>query len=103
MPGKFHRLKILYQTLLLRHPLFYCHSHPIYFLIQVQCTGFVINFLSAHSTYRTGILSIESGTFNAGTWKPFLHLNGDEDHQGRHLRIPLNDWDIQHIKLYEYK
>jgi len=34
--------------------------------------------------------------------KPFLVFNGDQDHQGRHVRIPGNEYSIQHIKLYAY-
>jgi len=30
------------------------------------------------------------------------HLNGDQTHQGRHVRIPVGDWQIQHFKLYRY-
>lgn len=29
-------------------------------------------------------------------------MNGDQDHQGRHVRIPVNDYSIQHVKLYTY-
>ena len=28
--------------------------------------------------------------------------NGDQDHQGRHARIGVDEWKILHIKLYEY-
>jgi hypothetical protein len=28
--------------------------------------------------------------------------NGDQDHQGRHARIPIDDYKILHVKLYEY-
>ena len=28
--------------------------------------------------------------------------NGDQDHQGRHARITMNEWKILHVKLYEY-
>lgn len=66
-------------------------------------TGIVINFSCTDTTNNAGIISIENGTFNNGTWQPSLRLNGDEDHQGRHLRIPLNEWDIQRVKLYRYK
>jgi uncharacterized protein DUF5597 len=65
--------------------------------------GIVINFLSVDTSYKAGILSIENGSFKNNEWQPLLRLNGDEDHQGRHLRIPLNEWDIQHVKLYRYK
>jgi hypothetical protein len=30
-------------------------------------------------------------------------MNGDQDHQGRHLRIPVGEYGIQRIRLYEYK
>jgi len=66
-------------------------------------TGIVINFSCTDTTSNAGIVSIENGAFNNGTWQPSLRLNGDEDHQGRHLRIPLNEWDIQRVKLYRYK
>ncbi|TKK66735.1 mannonate dehydratase [Ilyomonas limi] len=66
-------------------------------------TGIIINFYYTDTAYNTGILAIENGTFNNGNWQPNLRLNGDEDHQGRHLRIPLNEWDIQKVKLYRYK
>lgn len=33
--------------------------------------------------------------------KLLLRLNGDEDHQGRHIRIPVGEWQTQKIKLYD--
>lgn len=30
-------------------------------------------------------------------------MNGDQDHQGRHVRIPVGEFKILHVKLYEYK
>jgi hypothetical protein len=30
------------------------------------------------------------------------HLNGDQTHQGRHVRIPVGFFQIQHFKLYRY-
>jgi len=29
-------------------------------------------------------------------------LNGDQTHQGRHVRIPVGQFEIQHFKLYKY-
>lgn len=52
---------------------------------------------------RVGILSIEEGRFIAGRWQPGRRMNGDQDHQGRHLRIPTGEYGIQRIKLYTYK
>lgn len=31
------------------------------------------------------------------------HLNGDQTHQGRHIRIPVGQYEIQHFKLYRYQ
>lgn len=30
-------------------------------------------------------------------------LNGDEDHQGRHLRIPFGSYGVQRLKVYTYR
>jgi hypothetical protein len=35
-------------------------------------------------------------------WIPGRRMNGDQDHQGRHVRIPINEYSIQHVKLYTY-
>jgi beta-galactosidase GanA len=50
-----------------------------------------------------GIESIYEGRFDAGRWKPGRLLNGDESHQGRHLRIPPDTFGIQRLKLYRYR
>lgn len=31
------------------------------------------------------------------------HLNGDQTHQGRHVRIPVGQYEMQHFRLYRYK
>lgn len=65
-------------------------------------TGFVVTFQSLKPRLNAGIDRIDEGVFENGSWKPGRRLNGDEDHQGRHLRIPMNEYGIQKIKLYEY-
>jgi hypothetical protein len=50
-----------------------------------------------------GIGSIEKGEFVNGRWKTQLWLNGDQSHQGRHLRLPMERYEIQRIKLYRYR
>jgi beta-galactosidase GanA len=50
-----------------------------------------------------GIESIWEGRFVGGRWVPGRLLNGDESHQGRHLRIPPHDFGIQRLKLYRYR
>lgn len=53
---------------------------------------------------RIGIASVDEVNINAdGTLKYVRRLNGDQDHQGRHARISVDDFEILHVKLYEYK
>ena len=66
-------------------------------------SGVVINFSCTDSTVNAGIASVEKGRFENDAWKTVLVLNGDQTHQGRHLRIELGDWDIQKLKLYQYR
>jgi len=51
---------------------------------------------------KTGFLAIDKGTYMNGNWIPDMRMNGDQNHQGRHVRIDTNDWNIQHFALYEY-
>jgi hypothetical protein len=66
-------------------------------------TGIVITFKPVASNLQAGILLIDEGKFVSGKWTPGRRMNGDQDHQGRHLRIPLNEYGIQRVKLYSYK
>jgi beta-galactosidase GanA len=50
-----------------------------------------------------GIGSIQRGHFVKNRWVTDLWLNGDESHQGRHLRLSPECYDIQRIKLYRYR
>ncbi|PWS32848.1 GH35 family beta-galactosidase [Pedobacter paludis] len=65
-------------------------------------TGIVATFKPLKDGSRAGILQIDEGTFEGGKWIPGLRMNGDQDHQGRHLRIPEGDFSIQKVKLYAY-
>jgi hypothetical protein len=49
-----------------------------------------------------GIQSIEEGSFIHGRWVAGRRMNGDEDHQGRHLRLIPGEVGIQRVKLYHY-
>jgi beta-galactosidase GanA len=50
-----------------------------------------------------GIDNVWEGTFDAhGAWVPGRLLNGDQTHQGRHLRLAPGDFQIQHVRLYRY-
>jgi beta-galactosidase GanA len=50
-----------------------------------------------------GILSVDEGKYANGQWLPGRRLNGDQTHQGRHLRLPPGGFGIQRIKLYRYR
>jgi len=69
----------------------------------VAGTGLVITFKPKAAGFRAGILRIDEGRFVNGTWQPQRRMNGDQDHQGRHLRIPEGEYGIQRVKLYSYK
>jgi beta-galactosidase GanA len=70
----------------------------------VAGAGVAITFMSASGDSTvTGIASIDKVTCVDGKIRPGYRLNGDQNHQGRHLRIETGDWSIQHIKLYHYE
>lgn len=53
---------------------------------------------------RCGIGSVDEVKVNKdGTLSYIRRLNGDQDHQGRHVRISVGEFQILHVKLYEYK
>jgi len=43
------------------------------------------------------------GRYVDGVWKPGRWLNGDESHQGRHLKINADGFGIQQLKLYKFR
>ncbi len=49
-----------------------------------------------------GLLSVDDGKFADGVWKPGRRLNGDQTHQGRHVRLNAGRFDIQRVRLYRY-
>ena len=38
-----------------------------------------------------------------GKFRYIRRLNGDQDHQGRHVRISVGEFKILHVRLYEYQ
>jgi len=79
--------------------------------------GFTLNNREAHKNLekkenemtwngrkRIGIGSVDEIKINKDTSFSYIRrLNGDQDHQGRHVRIPIGQFSILHVKLYEYK
>jgi beta-galactosidase GanA len=69
----------------------------------VAATGIVVTFETVDKRDgRTGILNIK-GEFENEQWIPARTMNGDQRHQDRHLRIPVDDYGIQKLILYKYK
>jgi beta-galactosidase GanA len=62
--------------------------------------GITVTFSAAGAT--AGIESIWEGAYVDGRWVRGRLLNGDESHQGRHLRIPEDRFGIQRVRLYRY-
>jgi beta-galactosidase GanA len=51
-----------------------------------------------------GLDVVEEGMFSAdGSWVAGRRLNGDQTHQGRHLRLPPGNPQIQRIRFYRYR
>ncbi|MBC9031270.1 DUF5597 domain-containing protein [Sphingomonas sp. JC676] len=50
-----------------------------------------------------GIESAWEGHYDAkGQWVPGRLLNGDQTHQGRHIRLGPGDFTVQRVRLYRY-
>ncbi|MEW6127815.1 MAG: DUF5597 domain-containing protein [Acidobacteriota bacterium] len=63
-------------------------------------TGITVTFDAAiPGEPIVGILSVQEGKYTNGQWIPGRWLNGDQTHQGRHLRLPTDKFGIRRIKL----
>jgi hypothetical protein len=67
-------------------------------------TGVVITFKPVSDpALNIGILKVDEGAFEQNQWKVLRHLNGDQTHQGRHVRIPYGQFGVQRVELYVYR
>jgi hypothetical protein len=67
-------------------------------------SGAVITFQSAADDGTiAGIASMDEGTFVKGKWVVGRRMNGDQDHQGRHMDLPGEKYSMQKVKLYRFK
>ena len=67
-------------------------------------TGLTVTFEAAGPGDRlVGLLSVEEGKYVNGQWLAGRRLNGDQTHQGRHLRLLPGKFGIQRMKLYRYR
>ncbi len=66
--------------------------------------GVTVTFKEAESSdIRVGIEFAEEGVFVNDAWVPGRRLNGDQTHQGRHIRLPPGKPQIQKVRLYRYR
>ncbi len=68
----------------------------------VAGTAVTITFASSVAGKRAGILSAEEGRLVAGRFENVRWLNGDETHQGRHVRLEPGRFSLQRVRLYLY-
>jgi beta-galactosidase GanA len=73
---------------------------PDEFLFAGQ--GLTITF-EAGSEDIVGIESAWEGIYRDGVWVPGRLMNGDQTHQGRHIRLPPGDFTMQRVRLYRYR
>jgi hypothetical protein len=67
----------------------------------VAGTGVAVTFARLDSSLA-GIGSVDLVEVHGDHLTPIRRMNGDQSHQGRHLRIEVGSYQIQHIKLYKY-
>jgi beta-galactosidase GanA len=66
-------------------------------------TGLTITFeADSAGDPAVGLLSVEEGRFVNGEWTAGRRLNGDQTHQGRHVRLQTGKFEIQRVRLYRY-
>jgi beta-galactosidase GanA len=70
--------------------------------LYVNGTGIVVTFEPIAANKVAGFISVDEGVFKNGRWVAGRRMNGDQDHQGRHVRVAVNDYGIQHARLYSY-
>ena len=65
-------------------------------------TGVTLTFAPASGQGRVGIESAWEGDYVDGVWTSRRLLNGDQTHQGRHVRLPPGEVGVQRVRLYAY-
>jgi beta-galactosidase GanA len=67
-------------------------------------SGVIVTFDAMQVTgERVGIASIDEHITSSGGLVKSRRLNGDESHQGRHLRLQAHRFGVQSIRLYRYR
>ncbi|MES2988674.1 MAG: DUF5597 domain-containing protein [Pseudomonadota bacterium] len=64
--------------------------------------GITVTVEPADGKGRAGLELVEEGKFVDRRWVPGRRLNGDQTHQGRHIRLPPGNQGVQRVRLYRY-
>ena len=65
--------------------------------------GITTTFAVEGAPDAVGILTAEEGAYSNGAWSHARWLNGDQTHQGRHVRLEPGHFSVQRVKLYRYR
>jgi beta-galactosidase GanA len=66
--------------------------------------GITVTFADATGAGdAVGFIKVAEGVYEQGVWKEGRWLNGDETHQGRHIRLGGDAYTIQRVKVYRYR
>jgi beta-galactosidase GanA len=65
--------------------------------------GVTVTFATLDADEQVGLLNVEEGRFADGQWQHVRWLNGDQTHQGRHMRLEPGRFAIQRVRLYRYR
>lgn len=66
----------------------------------VAGTGLVVTFENTDRNLVTNIATADEVSYSNGKEVKGRRMNGDQDHQGRHIRFSVGEWGIQKVKLY---
>jgi beta-galactosidase GanA len=69
----------------------------------VTGNGIIVTFGSTRPELSVGIERVDEGRVQAGKFVVTRRLNGDETHQGRHLRLPMGALGLQRVKVYSFR
>jgi hypothetical protein len=65
--------------------------------------GLTIRHATSGDDEQVGLLEVEEwAELEDGRWAPLRRLNGDQTHQGRHVRLPPGEVSLQRVVLYRY-